>query len=329
MKEIIITENESHQRLDRFLKKLMPQASSGFLQKMLRKKRIKLNGQKSEPSTNILTGDVVHIYFSEETIANFRSSDTIDKKRFGSNAILSIIYEDAELLVLNKPSGILTQPDKTGEASLIDYAVDYLVKTGAYDPKVNLTFTPACANRLDKNTTGIILVPKNYKTLQSVNKAIREDLTQKIYYALVLGTPKEYGEIIGYLKKDPVKNTVTFSEKPTSKTDKRSVLNYQTIERHGDYSLLEITLITGRSHQIRVQLSTMGYPILGDPKYGNRHINARLYEEFGVKNQLLHSAKFSLNTMDLTLTFIAPLPAIFQKSLKRFGFDELFYTEVS
>ncbi|MBC3887077.1 RluA family pseudouridine synthase [Acetobacterium paludosum] len=322
MKEIIITENENNQRLDRFLKKLMPQASTGFLQKMLRKKRIKLNGQKSEPSTKIITGDVLHIYFSEETISNFRSSRTLNKKISINDTSLDIIYEDSNLLVLNKPSGILTQPDKTDELSLVDYAVDYLIKKGDYNPKVNLTFTPACANRLDKNTTGIILVPKNYKTLQSVNEAIRTDQTRKIYYALILGHPKECGEIIGYLKKDPIKNTVTFSEKPTSATDKKSILNYETIESHGDYSLLKITLQTGRSHQIRVQLSAMGYPILGDPKYGNRHINSRLYEDFGVKNQLLHSAEFTLTTMNKT--FEAPFPYIFLKSLKNFGFSESF-----
>lgn len=326
MKEIIITENESSQRLDRFLKKLMPQASTGFLQKMLRKKRIKLNGQKSEPATKIETGDVLHLYFSEETIANFRSSDAAKKNLSKTSNPLDIIFEDANLLVLNKPAGMLTQPDKTGAASLVDYAIDYLIKKGDYDPKVNLTFTPACANRLDKNTTGIILVPKNYKFLQEVTKAIREDQTRKVYYALVLGKPKEAGEIIGYLKKDPVKNMVTFSEKQTSATDKKSVLSYQTIESRGDYSLLKIALMTGRSHQIRVQLSTVGYPILGDPKYGNRQVNSRLYENFGVKSQLLHSANFTLTTMDQT--FVAPFPPIFLKSLKNFGFDDAFLTEV-
>lgn len=324
MKTIIITENESNQRLDRFLKKLMPQASTGFLQKMLRKKRIKLNGQKSDPSTGIATGDVIQIYFSEETIDNFRTSST-GKKLDKNNSPLDIIYEDKELLVLNKPAEMLTQPDKTDEASLIDYAVDYLIKKGDYDPKTNLTFRPACANRLDKNTTGIVIIPKDYKTLQAVNEAIREDQTEKIYYALVLGKPKAVGEIVGYLKKDPIKNTVTFSEKQTSDLDKKSVLNYQTMETHGDHSLMMITLKTGRSHQIRVQLSAMGFPIIGDPKYGNRQINNRLYEDYGLKSQLLHSAKFTLTSMNKT--FAAPLPIIFQKSLLRFGFKDPFLLE--
>lgn len=324
MKIIVITENESNQRLDRFLKKLMPQASTGFLQKMLRKKRIKLNGQKSEPSTAITAGDVVQIYFSEETITNFRSSST--KKKLDKNStVLDIIYENNDLLVLNKPAEVLTQPDKSEEISLIDYAVDYLIKKGDYDPRTNLTFTPACANRLDKNTTGIILVPKNFKSLQDVNKAIREDQTEKIYYTLVCGKPKETGEIVGYLKKDPDKNTVTFSEQQTSPTDKKSVLNYETLESHGDFSLLKIILKTGRSHQIRVQLAAVGFPILGDPKYGNRQINSRLYEESGLRSQLLHSAQFTL--IDIDKTFTAPISPIFEKMLKRFSFKDPFLLE--
>lgn len=324
MKIIVITENESNQRLDRFLKKLMPQASTGFIQKMLRKKRIKLNGQKSEPSTAITAGDMIQIYFAEETIANFRTNST--KKKLDKNStILDIIYENNDLLVLNKPAEVLTQPDKTEELSLIDYAVDYLIKKGDYDPKTNLTFTPACANRLDKNTTGIILVPKNYKTLQEVNCAIREDRTEKIYYAIVSGRPKVADEIIGYLKKDGDKNTVTFSEQQTAPTDKKAVLNYETLESHGDYALMKIILKTGRSHQIRVQLAAMGFPILGDPKYGNRLINNRLYEESGLKSQLLHSARYTLT--DMKKTFTAPVSPVFEKALKRFGFKDPFLSE--
>jgi len=324
MKTIVITENESNQRLDRFLKKLMPQASTGFLQKMLRKKRIKLNGQKSEPSTAIIAGDEVQIYFSEETISSFRVDST--KKTLDRNStILDIIYENSDLLVLNKPAEVLTQPDKTEELSLIDYAVDYLIKKGDYDPKTNLTFTPACANRLDKNTTGVILVPKSYKTLQEVNSAIREDRTEKVYYAIVFGKPKAADEIVGYLKKDGDRNTVTFSEQQTAPTDKKAVLNYETLESHGDYALLKIILKTGRSHQIRVQLSAMGFPILGDPKYGNRLINSRMYEESGLSSQLLHSAQYTLT--DIKKTFTAPVPPVFEKALKRFGFKDPFLLE--
>lgn len=324
MKTIVITENESNQRLDRFLKKLMPQASTGFLQKMLRKKRIKLNGQKSEPSTTITAGDVVSIYFAEETIANFRAA-TPPKKLDKNSPQLDIIFENSDLLVLNKPVELLAQPDKSEEPSLIDHAVSYLIKKGDYDPKTNLTFTPACANRLDKNTTGIILVPKNYKTLQAVNCAIREDRTEKIYFTIVTGKPKATDEIIGYLKKDGDKNSVTFSPQQTAPTDKKAILNYETLASHGDYALLKIILKTGRSHQIRVQLSAMGLPIVGDPKYGSRLVNSRLYEEFGLKSQLLHSARYTLP--DMNKTFTAPLPPVFEKSLKRFGFKDPFLSE--
>lgn len=325
MKEIIVTENESNQRLDRFLGKLMPQASKGFLQKMLRKKRIKLNGQKSEPNTVITPGDKLQIYFSEETILGFRNG-TKNEKSLKNNLPLDIIFEDADLIVINKPVELLTQPDKTGEASLVDLAVSYLIEKGDYDPIANLTFTPACANRLDKNTTGIVLVPKNFQTLQTVNAAIREDATKKIYFAMVLGEPPEKGEIIGYLKKDSETNTVTFSEEPTSDKDKKAQLSYQNLGCRSGYSLLKITLGTGRSHQIRVQLAAMGFPILGDPKYGNRRLNIRLYEDFGVRSQLLHSASFTLTTMHKT--FQAPLPLNFEKILRSFGFKATLTMEV-
>jgi 23S rRNA pseudouridine955/2504/2580 synthase len=316
MKEIKITENETNQRLDRFLKKLMPQASSGFLQKMLRKKRIKLNGAKAEPSSIIATGDTILIYFSEETLASFRTAPS-EKKLITNNKALDILYEDAHLLVLNKTANLLSQPDKTGETSLIDYAVAYLTQKGDYDPRANLTFTPACANRLDKNTTGIILVPKDYQTLQSVNEAIRLDQTKKTYYTIVTGRPKPSDEIVGYLKKDSSKNLVTFSKEKTSDQDKKSALDYETLDTKGGFSLLKVNLQTGRSHQIRVQLSSMGLPILGDPKYGNRQLNKQLYENWGLKSQLLHSGEFTLKT--LNQTFVAPLPSTFSQALEQLG----------
>lgn len=326
MKEIIITENESNQRLDRFLSKLMPQAPKGFLQKMLRKKRIKLNGQKSEPNTIITPDDKLQIYFSEETILGFRQSDKNEINITKRNAPLDVLFEDENLLVLNKPVELLTQPDKTSEVSLIDLAVLYLTQKGDYKPSENLTFTPACANRLDKNTTGIVLIPKNFPTLQTVNKAIREDATLKVYFAMVLGEPPENGEIVGYLKKDAATNTISFSEKQTSDKDKKAQLKYQNLGSRSGYSLLKITLVTGRSHQIRVQLSAMDYPILGDPKYGNRRLNIRLYEDFGVKSQLLHSASFTLAPMNKTFT--APLPLVFEKILRSFGFKATLTMEV-
>lgn len=326
MKEIIITENESNQRLDRFLGKLMPQASKGFLQKMLRKKRIKLNGQKSEPNTIITPGDKIQVYFSEETILGFRQSDKSAQDPHKNTPPLNVLYEDDNLLVLNKPAELLTQPDKSGEPSLVDLAVSYLTDKGDYDPIANLTFTPACANRLDKNTTGIVLVPKNFSTLQLVNEAIREDATQKVYFAMVLGDPPEKGESVGYLKKDAATNTVTFSEKPTSDKDKKAELSYENLGSRSGYSLLKITLLTGRSHQIRVQLSALGYPILGDPKYGNRRLNIRLYEDFGVRSQLLHSASFTVTPIHKTFT--APLPPAFEKILRSFGFKPILTMEV-
>jgi len=318
MKEIIVTENENNQRLDRFLGKLMPQASKGFLQKMLRKKRIKLNGQKSEPNTMITSGDKLQIYFSEETILGFRNANKAEKTTGNRNAPLNIIFQDKDLLVINKPIELLTQPDNTGETSLIDLAVAYLTEKGDYDPIANLTFTPACANRLDKNTTGIVLVPKNFQTLQNVNEAIREGATKKVYFTMVLGEPPEKGEIVGYLNKNTETNIVTFSETPTSDKDKKAELAYENLGSRSGYSLLKITLGTGRSHQIRVQLAAMGYPILGDPKYGNRRLNIRLYEDFGVRSQLLHSASFTLISMHKT--FLAPLPLNFEKILRSFGF---------
>lgn len=327
MKEILISNNEGNQRLDRYLTKLMPEASKGFLQKMLRKKRIKLNGQKSEPNQLINVGDKIQIYFSEETIAGFRPEpQKLIPRNLKDNSLLDIIFEDKHLLILNKPTNLLTQPDKTEEDSLIDIAVSYLIQSGAYNPKENLTFTPACSNRLDKNTTGVVIIPKDFPSLQKTNEAIREGKTKKIYYALVHGILPETGEIKGYLKKDPVANLVTFSETKTQEKDKKAELTFTKIASKKGISLVAITLLTGRSHQIRAQFSALGFPILGDPKYGNRHSNIELYEAFGLKSQLLHNYSFTLTTTDQT--FIAPFPLTFQKILRSQGFSEDFLLEV-
>jgi 23S rRNA pseudouridine955/2504/2580 synthase len=326
MKEIIISENESNQRIDRFLGKLLPQASKGFLQKMLRKKRIKLNGAKSDPNTILTVGDTLQIYFSDETIEGFRNSNHNKKLSSKKMESLNIVFEDDNLLVLNKPVELLTQPDKTETTSLIDMAVSYLIETGSYDPQTNLTFTPACANRIDKNTSGLVIVPKTYKSLQMVTAAIREDATEKVYLTLVLGITPAEGEIIGYINKDPKTNTVTFSKESTSSSDKKAELTYTTLFSRSGYSLLKVNLLTGRSHQIRVQLAAIDFPILGDPKYGSRRLNIKLYEDFGLKSQLLHSAKFSL--IPTHQTFTAPVPEIFEKILRSFGFDPSLTLEV-
>ncbi|MGL4606298.1 MAG: RluA family pseudouridine synthase [Eubacteriaceae bacterium] len=329
MKEFLIQRNEENQRLDRYLNKLMPLASKSFIQKMLRKKRIKLNSQKSEPQQIILSGDRVQIFFSEETLASFRraSKGSTPLQRSDLSAYkFDILYEDSRLLVLNKPPNLLVHPDNKNEVTLIDLATEYLIQKNEYNPSENLTFSPACANRLDKNTTGIVLIPKDYPTLQQVTKDIREKNTKKIYMAFVKGTPPPSQRLTAYLEKDTEKNNVSLSKTRTSRAQKKVELFYKTIESHSGYSLLEIDLITGRSHQIRVQLASIGCPILGDPKYGDLLLNKALNKDFELKFQLLHNYRFTLVSQNQT--FIAPYPPHFIRALKFFHFSNTALKEV-
>lgn len=287
MKEIRITNNEEGQRLDRFLKKYLNKANQSFIYKMIRKKNIKLNDSKAEPETVLKKDDIVQLYLSDDTIDKFR-----EKKDLKHTDIhFKVVYEDDNILVVNKPVGLSTQPDVTSSRNLIDEIKMYL---DAKEENISFTFKPAVCNRLDKNTSGLVIAAKNYDALKQTNKAIRERRIRKFYMAKVHGIIKGDLELRDYLIKNDEKNMVKIV-KETSENSKQIVTYAHPIKTENNFTWLEIEIETGRAHQIRAHLSSIGHPVAGDKKYGRKDSE---------KHQVLHAYKLILNGYEEDLSYL-------------------------
>lgn len=292
MREIKVTNNESGQRIDRFLKKYLNKANNSFIYKMLRKKNIKLNNKKALPETMLKIDDMIQIYFTDETIEKFREN----KSYKGEIINFQVVYEDKNILVVNKPQGINTQPDAIGKSSLIGEILTYL----NYNNNENLTFTPAVCNRLDKNTSGLVIAAKNYETLKQVNRAIRERKIKKYYLTVVHGELNESIIIERYLIKNKNTNKVQILSS-NIKGSKKIITKIEPLKKNNKYTMLEVQLITGRTHQIRAQLAEMGYPLIGEKKYTNKN---KINNNSGMKYQFLHAYKLRLDGFEKDLEYL-------------------------
>lgn len=287
MKEIIISNNEAGQRVDRFLKKYLNKANSSFIYKMIRKKNIKLNDSKVEPEEVLKINDVLKIYLADETIDIFREKKSLVK----TDIHFKVVYEDDNILVVNKPVGLSTQPDMTSMKSLVDEIKLYL---DAKEKNISFTFKPAVCNRLDKNTSGLVIAAKNFETVKQVNKAIKDRYIKKYYIAKVHGIVKNNLELKGFLLKDEKKNMVKIVKYESE--DTKTVITYaRPIKTDGNYTWLEIEIETGRAHQIRAHLASVGHPIAGDKKYGRKD---------NEKYQVLHAYKIILNGLENNLEYL-------------------------
>ncbi|MDD4842998.1 MAG: RluA family pseudouridine synthase [Anaerotignum sp.] len=320
MKEIKITKNEENQRLDKFLLKYMNKASKAFIYKLLRKKRIKYNGKKAEGNELLQAGDSLSLYLSEETMASFMEEKIVPE----AVRHFAVIYEDDDVLAVAKPAGLLTHPEKSEDKdTLIDQVLFYLYQNGQYTPSLESTFTPALCNRLDRNTSGIVLAGKTLKGVQGLNEAIREKQVDKYYLTMVVGEIKEAGEISSFLSKDEGKNQVRVSDE--AGTDgKESITRYRPVAYSNGYTLLEIQLITGKTHQIRAHMQDMKHAVVGDRKYGDPKVNQEFRQSFGLSNQFLHGARLVFSNIGGSLgylkgkTLTAPLPKVFQQIIDDF-----------
>lgn len=318
MKELEIGTNEAGQRLDKYLKKLLPRAESGFLYKMLRKKNIVLNGKKAEGSAQLSEGDHVTLYLSDETYEKFspnKRMDTIPESKRGQMPDIQILFENEDILILNKPAGLLSQKAVFSDFSANEWVIQYLLDSGAVTLQTLKTFRPSVCNRLDRNTSGILLAGKTLHGLQVMSRQLKERSVKKYYRCVVAGTLTKRQYLKAILSKDNEKNKVEIYQPGSAGRGNGQYIEteYEPLGQCGDCTVMEVHLITGRSHQIRAHLSSIGHPIIGDPKYGDPKLNRKYRKKIGLTHQLLHAYRIVLaDGQEVT----APLPEYFSHFIK-------------
>lgn len=253
-------------RLDRFLDKAVPLLPASLCQKYIRLKRIKVNGKASGRDYRLREGDILSLYINDEFFETPSEENAYLKI---SNPRLDIIYEDDNILLVDKKPGLLVHSDSSEfQNTLIANIQAYLYQKGLWKPRDENSFAPSLCNRIDRNTGGIVIAAKNAAALRIINEKIRNHEIDKYYLCLVHGVPSpRSGTLKGYIFKDSVKKRVYVRTRP-EKGAKTAVTEYRTIAVKDNISLLECRLLTGRTHQIRAQLSAAGHPLLGDGKYG-------------------------------------------------------------
>lgn len=314
MQEITINEANAGQRLNKFLGKYLDDAPQSFVYKMLRKKNIKVNKGKATGNEVLQAGDTVQVFMTDETIANFRKdkkvpvfrmdekesvsiSGQVDRTKKETDALkdVPILFEDKDIIILNKPAGMLSQKAEPSDYSLNERIVDYY-RSKEYADEL---FTPSVCNRLDRNTSGIILAGMSLKGSQMLSGILKDRTLDKYYLTIVSGKVEHASTIKGFLTKKASHNQVvvyeTLEQARSNGVDKPAFIEtrYEPLDygrfQNIDFTLLKVKLVTGKTHQIRAHLRSVGHPIIGDGKYGLKSVNAVTKKEFGLKHQLLHA----------------------------------------
>lgn len=313
--EFICTKNEANSRVDKIIRRILKNAPLSFIYKMFRNKDIKVNKKRVDIDYILKENDVVDIYLKEELYERFKK-DEITKQTVKFN--LPIIYEDENLMIVNKPRGLLVHGDeKDKKNTLLNMFLSYMIQKKEYDPTDPKAFVPCLIHRLDRNTSGIIVLCKNYQTNLALNEVFKDHKKViKTYLALVCGKVDKEGKIDKPLLKDSKTNTVK-----VSKDGKQAITLYKRKKCFTETSLVEVTLLTGRTHQIRVHFQSIGHPIIGDNKYGDFKMNKAFLDIYNFKDQFLHA--YSLTFRDINghldylnnKTFTCQLPEKEQKIL--------------
>lgn len=298
MIQFTIKENEEKQRLDRFLKKYFRNAPLSYIYKLIRK-GVKVNGKRVPIETQLNIGDEITIYISQEEADSFRAHEKYHtiKKQF------HVAYEDENLLIVEKPFGLLTHGTKEEKKNtLANQVIAYLIEEGAYCPRLEKTFVPSPVNRLDRNTTGLVIFGKNYASVKSLNRMLREKgFIRKYYLTVVAGELRKELDLIDRMEKENSKNRVrVLKDEETQGKIMETIA--RPIKYAGGYTLVEVELVTGRTHQIRAHLAKAGYPIIGDTKYGNPLVNRKVQQNFSLSTQFLHAYRLCFDEILPPLT---------------------------
>ena len=310
----MISKNDSGQRLDKFLLKRFKAMPKSLMYKYLRTKYIKLNGKKAAPETFLNEGDVLTLYIRDEFFEEQKSYEFMKAGRG-----LDILYEDDNIILLDKKVGVICHQDSRYDTDTLNLRVlRYLYEKGEYEPEAEASFAPALCNRIDRNTGGIVIAAKNAEALRIVNQKIRDREIEKYYLCLVKGTPERRHAVMkAWHIKNEDTNTVRISDRP-SEGAKEIVTEYTVLKSTKDSSLCEVLLHTGRTHQIRAHMAHIGHPLLGDEKYGDRKLNAKL----GMRRQALYSYK-------LRFTFTTPAGALEYLNGKEFRVKEVWFADTA
>lgn len=317
MKTVVVNANDAGQRLDKLLTKTFRNLPVSLMYKGIRTKNIKLNGKRCEISTRVCAEDVITVYLKDDVLDETPAAP--DFMTAGKE--LSVLYEDDNLLLLNKSAGLLVHPDENEYRDTLIFRVQrYLFEKGEYDPQNENSFAPALVNRIDRNTSGIVIAAKNAAALRILNEKLKRREIHKYYLCIVHGTFTEKSALLeGYLEKNERQNRVYISDRGGVGARKIAT-RYTVLDENDRYSLLEIELLTGRTHQIRAHLASIGHPLLGDGKYGTNALNKgtgftrqalcsyRLQFDFSTPADVLdylNGQTFSLERVDFAEDFAA------------------------